>query len=282
MPALARRRLFGLAAAAFTCPLCNRAMAAVEFGYSGAEGPEHWGELSPDYRACGIGTQQSPIDLTGTVTVRLEHLPIDYKKVPLRVWNNGEYILTNMPPGGTVKVGGVTYKLLQFHFHHPSEHHVDGKVFAMEAHFVNQAADGSLCAVGVFIMPGRANSVLGPIVKATPSQPGPDTPVPGVTVDPMGLFPADRSYLPLHGVGDHPALFRDGNLAGVPDPDRGLVGSDRALCCGVSDGRAAPTADEPPRDPRVRRTLIEDTDRAARLCVSVAPNAQSWPCLRGS
>ena len=199
MPALARRRLFGLAAAAFTCPLCNRAMAAVEFGYSGAEGPEHWGELSPDYRACGIGTQQSPIDLTGTVTVRLEHLPIDYKKVPLRVWNNGEDILTNMPPGGTVKVGGVTYKLLQFHFHHPSEHHVDGKVFAMEAHFVNQAADGSLCAVGVFIMPGRANSVLGPIVKATPSQPGPDTPVPGVTVDPMGLFPADRSYFRYMG-----------------------------------------------------------------------------------
>ena len=119
MPAVARRSLFRLAFA-FACPLCNRAIAAAEFGYSGADGPEHWGDLSPDYRACGMGTQQSPIDLTGAVKARLEHLPVDYKKAPLRVWNNGEYVLTNVPPGSTVKVGSVTYKLLQFHFHHPS------------------------------------------------------------------------------------------------------------------------------------------------------------------
>jgi carbonic anhydrase len=157
------------------------------------------GNLSPDYRACGMGTQQSPIDLTDAVKARLEPLPIDYKKAPLRIWNNGEYILTNVPAGSTVKLGSVTYKLLQFHFHHPSEHRVDGKVFAMEAHFVNQAADGSFCAAGVFIMRGRANSVLGPIVKAMPSQPGSDTPVPGVTVDPMGLIPGNRSYFRYMG-----------------------------------------------------------------------------------
>jgi len=201
MPAIARRSLFGFAVA-FACPLCNRAMATAapaEFGYSGEDGPEHWGDLSPDYRVCGMGTQQSPIDLTGAVKARLEHLQIDYKKAPLRVWNNGEYILTNVPAGSTVKVGSGTYKLLQFHFHHPSEHHVDGKVFAMEAHFVNQAADGSFCAIGVFIMLGKDNSVLGPIVKAMPSQPGPDTPVPGITVDPMGLIPTNRAYFRYMG-----------------------------------------------------------------------------------
>jgi carbonic anhydrase len=55
--------------------------------------PEHCGNLSPDYRGCGMGTQQSPIDLTDTVKASLEHLPIDYKKAPLRVWNNGEYLV---------------------------------------------------------------------------------------------------------------------------------------------------------------------------------------------
>lgn len=104
-----------------------------------------------------------------------------------------------MPAGSTVKVAGVSYKLLQFHFHHPSEHHVDGKVYPMEAHFVNQAADGSFCAVGVFITPGRSNSVLGPIVKHMASQPGSDTPVPGVTVDPMALIPRNRSYFRYMG-----------------------------------------------------------------------------------
>jgi carbonic anhydrase len=105
MPAIARRSLFGLAVA-FACPLCNRAMATAapaEFGYSGEDGPEHWGDLSPDYRFCGMGTQQSPIDLAGTVKARLEHLQIDYQKAPLRIWNNGEYILTNVPAGSTVR-----------------------------------------------------------------------------------------------------------------------------------------------------------------------------------
>ncbi len=199
--ALARRNLLGLAAS-FACPLCSRATAAApppEFGYSGAIGPEHWGDLSPDYRACGMGTQQSPINLTGAVKARLEYPSIDYKKVPLRVWNNGHTSLSSVPAGSTVKVASVTYKLLQFHFHHPSEHQVDGKTFPMEVHFVNKAADGSFCAVGAFISPGRVNPVLGAILKALPSQPGPDTPVPGVTIDPMGLMPTNRSYFRYMG-----------------------------------------------------------------------------------
>jgi len=199
--ALARRNLFGLAAA-FACPLCTRATAAAapaEFGYSGADGPEHWGELSSDYRVCGMGTQQSPINLTGAVKARLEYPSFEYKKVPLRVWNNGHTSLTSVPAGSTVKVANVTYKLLQFHFHHPSEHQIDGKASAMEVHFVNKAADGSFCAVGAFIAAGRGNPVLDAILKAMPSQPGPDMPVEGVTVDPMGLLPKNRSYFRYMG-----------------------------------------------------------------------------------
>jgi carbonic anhydrase len=202
MPAvLARRTLFGLSAA-FACPLCRKAEAVAppaEFGYAGADGPEHWGELSPDYRACGTGTQQSPINLTDAVKARLETVAIDYKKVPLRVWNNGHTSLTGVPAGSTVKVAGVTYKLLQFHFHHPSEHQIDGKSFPMEAHFVNKAADGSFCAVGAFIVPGRPNPVLESVLKVLPPQKGADTPVPGVTVDPMRLIPANRVYFRYMG-----------------------------------------------------------------------------------
>ena len=40
---------------------------------------------------------------------------------------------------------------------------------------------------------------MGPIVKAMPSQPGSDTPVPGVTVDAMGLIPGNRSYFRYMG-----------------------------------------------------------------------------------
>jgi carbonic anhydrase len=35
-------------------------------------------------------------------------------------------------------LGDVKYKLLQVHFHRPSEHMIGGKNFPMEAHFVHR------------------------------------------------------------------------------------------------------------------------------------------------
>jgi carbonic anhydrase len=197
---LTRRNMFGLAVG-LACPLCARAFAgdAPHWGYEGATGPEHWGDLEADFRTCEIGTQQSPINLTGAVKASLRPLGIGYQKVPLRVWNNGHYIQINVPPGNQLALAGVNYQLLQFHFHHPSEHLLDGGRFDMEAHFVNKSADGSLCALGVFIKPGAANSVLGPVVAAMQSQPGPDIAVAGVLVDPRNLLPADPSYFEYEG-----------------------------------------------------------------------------------
>ena len=54
MPALIpRRSLLGLAVA-LVCPLCARAAVAdaPHWGYEGATGPEHWGDLSADFRTC--------------------------------------------------------------------------------------------------------------------------------------------------------------------------------------------------------------------------------------
>ena len=197
---LTRRSMFGLAAA-LSCPLCPRAFAAdaPHWGYEGATGPEHWGDLEADFHTCEIGTQQSPINLTGAVKASLRPLGIGYQKVPLRVWNNGHYIQINVPPGSQVNLAGVNYQLLQFHFHHPSEHLLDGERFDMEAHFVNKSADGSLCALGVFIKRGLANPVLGPVVTAMGSQAGPDIAVVGVIVDPRNLLPADPSYFEYEG-----------------------------------------------------------------------------------
>ena len=39
---------------------------------------------------------------------------------------------------------GKAYHLVQFHFHSPSEHSVDGELMAAEMHLVHQAADGSV------------------------------------------------------------------------------------------------------------------------------------------
>ena len=96
---LTRRSMFSLAAA-LACPLCARAFAAdaPHWSYEWATGPEHWGDLEADFHTCEIGTQQSPINLTGAVKASLRPVGIDYQKVPLRVWNNGHYLQINVPP----------------------------------------------------------------------------------------------------------------------------------------------------------------------------------------
>ncbi len=34
-----------------------------QWSYEGATGPEHWGELKPEYKMCLNGQEQSPIDI---------------------------------------------------------------------------------------------------------------------------------------------------------------------------------------------------------------------------
>ncbi|CEM28688.1 unnamed protein product [Vitrella brassicaformis CCMP3155] len=47
------------------------------------------------------------------------------------------------------------YRVLQFHFHAPAEHRVDGNQPALELHIVHQASDGSLMVLGIFYDVGR-------------------------------------------------------------------------------------------------------------------------------
>lgn len=202
-----RRRLLQAMAlgAVGTCPVCLSAVRAwagdpgPHWSYEGEAGPEHWGELSPDFRVCELGLQQSPIDLTGAIDARLSDLELSYRSIPLKVVNNGHTIQVNCAPGSSLTLDRRTWQLVQFHFHHPSEHLVDGQPFAMEAHFVHVGEDGDYAVIGVFLAPGRENPVLEPIWQVLPHQAG-DTAVPeGVWIEPAGLFPADRRLYRYYG-----------------------------------------------------------------------------------
>lgn len=58
-----------------------------------------------------------------------------------------------------IELGGKRFHLRQFHFHHPSEHWVDGEQRTLELHLVHQNIDdGALAVIGVFIEPGNAKS----------------------------------------------------------------------------------------------------------------------------
>jgi len=147
---------------------------------------------------CSSGAQQSPVDLVEPIGARQPRLDIRWSRRPNTIVNNGHTIQLNFTAGDVLRVGDRTYALTQFHFHHPSEHLFNGKVFAMEAHFVHAAEDGGLAVVGVFMAPGRANATFNKIVSTMPAEEG--APVPADTaIDPKDLLPVRRAYYHYEG-----------------------------------------------------------------------------------
>jgi carbonic anhydrase len=196
-----RRQTLKVFAGLALCPLCASTGVAEEahhWSYEGATGPDKWGGLEAKDAPCSIGDQQSPIDITGAITARQPPLKISWTKRPDTIVNNGHTIQLGFATGNTLHVAERRYGLTQLHFHHPSEHLVDGKKFAMEAHFVHSAEDGGLAVVGVFIVPGEANTVFRKVVSTMPEEEGPAVAA-DHAIDPNGLLPAQRTFYHYEG-----------------------------------------------------------------------------------
>ena len=158
---------------------------AVHWGYDANDGPAVWGSMDDAWRACAKGREQSPIDLTDATNIELPaveiHTPSEQEVEVLNQagviheLDNGHTIQINARTGETMTVGDKTYALVQFHFHAPSEHTVDGNHFPMEMHFVHQAEDGALAVVGVLIDEGAPNPGIVPLWTHLPEGPGAET-----------------------------------------------------------------------------------------------------------
>ena len=55
---------------------------------------------------------------------------------------------------------------LQFHFHAPSEHAVDGKLMDLEMHIVHQDTDGGLAVLGIFFDQGMGGTDANSFIAA--------------------------------------------------------------------------------------------------------------------
>jgi carbonic anhydrase len=172
---------------------------APHWSYEGQSGPAHWGTLQPDFKVCELGLEQTPIDLTGAIRSDSPgKVEVDYRPLPLRVLNNGHTIQVNAEAGSACIIDGVRYELVQFHFHHPSEHLLSGKPFDLEAHFVHRSASGALAVLGTFVKPGEANAALQPIWEVMPQQEAPEKNF-GGAIDAAALLPAERTYFRYMG-----------------------------------------------------------------------------------
>jgi carbonic anhydrase len=175
------------------CPLCASSGFSAEWSYEGEHGPAHWGDADAASKVCSAGSQQSPIDIGATVRAALPRLGFAWKRNADTIVNNGHTIQVNIAEGSMLAVGPEPYKLLQFHFHRPSEHLIGGKNFPMEVHFVHQAKSGALGVVGVMMQAGRRNAVFSRIASTMPASAGPPVKA-AAGIDPNALLPMRRSY----------------------------------------------------------------------------------------
>lgn len=187
-----RRHFVKALAALGMCPLCAqvaKASAGDDWSYADVS---HWGEDTPENAVCATGTQQSPVDIVSPVRSDLAPIAIDWIAGAALV-NNGHTIVANVPEGGRLVRGNKTYDLLQYHFHAPSEHKVEGEAYPMEVHFVHKdAKTGDLGVFAVFLVPGGSNATFSRLAAAFPAHK--DQNVDIGDLDPSGLLPGSLGY----------------------------------------------------------------------------------------
>ncbi|MBE9127125.1 MULTISPECIES: carbonic anhydrase [unclassified Coleofasciculus] len=179
--------------------------ASPDFTYGGSNNPTRWHELDPSWAVCESGTKQSPINLKESLLdlgglLFSGNITFNYQPItnPL-IQNNGHTIQVNypFPSNSTMTIAGKTYRLVQFHFHTPSEHWLNDEAAAKELHLVHQDDQGKLAVVGVFIEPGSSNSELQTVLANMPLQEG-STMATG-TINANNFLPPNKSYFTYNG-----------------------------------------------------------------------------------
>ena len=181
----------------------------------GPGGPENWGNLSKDNLACLKGKTQSPININIDRAVKAELAPLEflYRPSQLSILDNGHTIMVNYGEGSNLIADGRQFRLVQFHFHKPSEEAINGERTDMVAHLVHQHHDGGLAVVAVLMTTKppvvskkswwgseelKDNALIqtlwnnAPLVKGKAENPG-------VTIDVNQILPTDKSYFTYMG-----------------------------------------------------------------------------------
>ena len=170
-------------------------------------GPDFWGSVAFPFATCGagdpfvqVGRKQSPVDIvTGqTVTTGLPGLSFHYHATPFVVENTGHVVEVPYEAGSALRVGHDDYELLQFHFHAPSEHTVNGRFADAEIHLVHRNELLDLAVVGVLVNVGSpVNTAIDEILRSASEEE--EVSIPRWTINARDVLPQHRSYYAYSG-----------------------------------------------------------------------------------
>jgi carbonic anhydrase len=169
--------------------------------YEGANGPQAWGALKPEFNVCAIGKRQSPINIEENATLQGPAEPVQFAYTPSigTVVNNGHTIQVDVQGDNSITVRGQNYRLLQFHFHTPSEEQINFKRFPMVAHLVHRNAEGQLAVVAILLEQGTANALIDKVWTYMPLDANDRVRMPQDLLNLNELLPKDQRYYQFMG-----------------------------------------------------------------------------------
>ncbi len=231
---------------------CGTSAAPPHWTYEGEEGPQHWGELDPSYAVCGTGKSQSPIDIANPSEQDLANISFHYQPSALNILNNGHTVQVNYDAGSYIELDNTRYDVLQFHYHVPSEHKLDGESFPAELHIVHRNPEGNLAVVGVLLQEGTENAAYQPFINNLPVE---ETNVKdaGATINAADLLPAVHTTSRYSGSLTTPPCTENVNWLLMTNPVELSAEQLRALVSLFEHGNNRPV--QPVND----RVLVEDS-----------------------
>ncbi|URQ61185.1 carbonic anhydrase family protein [Pantoea alhagi] len=174
------------------------ALAENQWSYEGSASPGHWSELNEQWFFCNKGRYQSPIDISDPVAGNLPPLTVDFSTQAASIINNGHTIQIAVGHGNSFMLDRQSWELKQFHFHTPSENHINGQSFPLEAHFVHANRNGEWAVVAVMLVAGKPNPALDWILDALPQRQNQEKAL-HKNFSLASLFPQDKHYYRFSG-----------------------------------------------------------------------------------
>lgn len=118
------------------------------------------------------GIIQSPVNiLTSEAQEGAAKVKLHYGEAKEHTKNLGHTVQVSLEEGTNwVELDGDRFELLQFHFHTPSEHLVDGVTYPMEMHLVHrkEGSDNQYLVIGVLFKEGAPNQLLDAFLDDVP------------------------------------------------------------------------------------------------------------------
>lgn len=158
-----------------------------------AEAPDAITKSELGYALPGLnhGLLQSPINIRTQQVANGQHEVVThYQSSSEHVAYLGHTVQVNYDSGSLVAFDGKFYNFKQFHFHTPSEHHIDGITYPLEMHMVHTctvAGDHTdeplYLVIGVIFKEGKENEFLNKFLSEIPTHEGETVDLPSKRID---------------------------------------------------------------------------------------------------